>query len=86
MMSVLLCSEFFMPGMVDTHIHASQYTYLGTHLDLPLLDWLNKYTYPVESRYEDLDFAKDVYAKVVVSRNSAMGSKEGRINHYGMCI
>ncbi|XP_026795508.3 guanine deaminase [Pangasianodon hypophthalmus] len=57
--------EFFMPGMVDTHIHASQYAYSGTHLDLPLLDWLNTYTFPVESRYEDLDFAKDVYTKVV---------------------
>ncbi|KAF7687627.1 guanine deaminase [Silurus meridionalis] len=57
--------EFFMPGMVDTHIHASQYTYSGTHLDLPLLDWLNIYTFPVESRYEDLDFAKDAYTKVV---------------------
>ncbi|TSR04282.1 Guanine deaminase [Bagarius yarrelli] len=57
--------EFFMPGMVDTHIHASQYTYSGTHLDLPLLDWLKTYTFPVESRYENLDFAKDVYTKVV---------------------
>ncbi|GAA6109839.1 guanine deaminase [Tachysurus ichikawai] len=57
--------EFFIPGMVDTHIHASQYTYSGTHLDLPLLDWLKIYTFPVELRYKDLDFAKDVYTKVV---------------------
>ncbi|KAI4902837.1 hypothetical protein NFI96_011721 [Prochilodus magdalenae] len=57
--------EFLMPGMVDTHIHASQYSYSGTALDRPLLDWLNEYTFPVESRYKDLDFAKDVYTKVV---------------------
>uniref|UniRef100_A0A4W4FXI5 Amidohydrolase-related domain-containing protein n=1 Tax=Electrophorus electricus TaxID=8005 RepID=A0A4W4FXI5_ELEEL len=57
--------EFFMPGMVDTHIHASQYTYMGTALDLPLLQWLNTYTFPVESRYRDLKFARDVYTKVV---------------------
>ncbi|XP_036453872.1 guanine deaminase isoform X3 [Colossoma macropomum] len=57
--------EFLMPGMVDTHIHASQYSYSGTALDLPLLDWLNTYTFPVESRYKDLDFARDVYTKVV---------------------
>lgn len=73
MMFLLLCSEFFMPGMVDTHIHAPQYAYSGTHLDLPLLDWLNIYTFPVESRYEDLDFATDVYTKVVVSHNSMIG-------------
>ncbi|XP_067295122.1 guanine deaminase [Pseudorasbora parva] len=57
--------EFLMPGMVDTHIHASQYSYIGTALDLPLLEWLNTYTFPVEAKYEDLDFANDVYTKVV---------------------
>ncbi|CAB1451245.1 unnamed protein product [Pleuronectes platessa] len=57
--------EFFMPGMVDTHIHASQYSYAGTALDLPLLQWLNTYTFPVESRFKDLDFANRVYTRVV---------------------
>uniref|UniRef100_A0AAR2IMT8 Guanine deaminase n=1 Tax=Pygocentrus nattereri TaxID=42514 RepID=A0AAR2IMT8_PYGNA len=57
--------EFLMPGMVDTHIHASQYSYSGTALDLPLLDWLNTYTFPVESRYKDLDYARNVYTKVL---------------------
>ncbi|XP_017272615.1 guanine deaminase [Kryptolebias marmoratus] len=57
--------EFFMPGMVDTHIHASQYSYIGTALDMPLLQWLNAYTFPVESRFQDLAFAQKVYAKVV---------------------
>ncbi|XP_041756565.1 guanine deaminase [Coregonus clupeaformis] len=57
--------EFFMPGMVDTHIHASQYSYAGTALDLPLLQWLNMYTFPVEARFKDLDFACNVYTHVV---------------------
>lgn len=57
--------EFFMPGMVDTHIHASQYSYAGTALDMPLLKWLNTYTFPVESRFKDLDFAGKVYTQVV---------------------
>ena len=64
---LLHCSEFFMPGMVDTHIHASQYSYAGTALDMPLLQWLNTYTFPVESRFKDLEFARRVYSKVVVS-------------------
>ncbi|KAJ8380714.1 hypothetical protein SKAU_G00014920 [Synaphobranchus kaupii] len=57
--------RFFMPGLVDTHIHASQYSYTGTALDMPLLQWLNTYTFPTEFNYKDLDFAQDVYTKVV---------------------
>ncbi|XP_068560052.1 guanine deaminase [Cebidichthys violaceus] len=57
--------EFFMPGLVDTHIHASQYSYAGTALDMPLLQWLNTYTFPVESHFKDLQFAHRVYSKVV---------------------
>ncbi len=58
-----------MPGMVDSHIHAPQYAYTGTHLDLPLLEWLNKYTFPIESNFRDTNFAKKVYKKVVVRLN-----------------
>lgn len=57
--------EFLMPGLVDTHIHAAQYSYAGTGLDLPLLEWLNTYTFPAESRFKDLDFANSVYTQVV---------------------
>lgn len=57
--------EFFMPGMVDTHIHAPQYSYIGTALDMPLLEWLNTYTFPMESRFKDMDFARKVYNQVV---------------------
>ncbi|XP_041642628.1 guanine deaminase [Cheilinus undulatus] len=57
--------EFFMPGLVDTHIHASQYSFAGTALDMPLLQWLNTYTFPVESQFKDLDFANKVYTQVV---------------------
>ncbi|KAG7264520.1 hypothetical protein CRUP_001754 [Coryphaenoides rupestris] len=57
--------EFLMPGLVDTHIHAPQYRYAGTALDLPLLQWLKTYTYPEESRYHDLEFARRVYTQVV---------------------
>ncbi|XP_036069587.1 guanine deaminase [Oryzias melastigma] len=57
--------EFFMPGLIDTHIHASQYSYAGTALDMPLLKWLNTYTFPVESHFKDLEFARKVYTQVV---------------------
>lgn len=60
-------SEFLMPGMIDTHIHAPQYVNAGMALDLPLLSWLTKYTFPTESRFKDVDFARKVYKRVVVN-------------------
>lgn len=33
---------FLLPGFVDTHLHAPQYLYAGTALDVPLMEWLNK--------------------------------------------
>uniref|UniRef100_A0A2K5EEI8 Guanine deaminase n=1 Tax=Aotus nancymaae TaxID=37293 RepID=A0A2K5EEI8_AOTNA len=64
---ILISSEFFMPGLVDTHIHASQYSFSGSSVDLPLLDWLTKYTFPTEHRFQNIDFAEEVYTRVVVS-------------------
>ena len=29
------------PGLVDLHVHAPQYTFRGLGMDLELLDWLN---------------------------------------------
>ncbi|XP_072174401.1 guanine deaminase-like [Diadema setosum] len=65
--------QFLMPGLVDTHIHAPQYVYAGTALDLPLLDWLNKYTFPVEAQYKDIKFASEAYRRVV-KRTLASGT------------
>ncbi|XP_078683904.1 guanine deaminase-like [Branchiostoma floridae x Branchiostoma belcheri] len=58
-------SQFIIPGFIDTHIHAPQYPNTGTKMDLPLLEWLLAYTFPLEAKYSDLDFARDVYKKVV---------------------
>ncbi|XP_023593517.1 guanine deaminase isoform X2 [Trichechus manatus latirostris] len=57
--------EFFMPGLVDTHIHAPQYSFAGSNLDLPLLEWLTKYTFPTEHKFQNIDFAEEVYTRVV---------------------
>ncbi|XP_053787845.1 guanine deaminase isoform X2 [Vidua macroura] len=57
--------EFFMPGFVDTHIHAPQYSFTGTRIDLPLLQWLTAYTFPTEAKYQDSGFAEEVYTRVV---------------------
>lgn len=50
-----------MPGMVDLHIHAPQYAYRGLGMDRELLDWLNTYAFPEESKYRDLAYADKAY-------------------------
>ena len=54
-----------LPGLIDTHIHAPQWPQLGTGLDLPLEQWLFNYTFPLESRFEDLGFAETVWSHMV---------------------
>eukprot|EP00731_Ephydatia_muelleri_P017080 Em0010g178a len=57
--------QFLIPGFVDTHIHAPQYFFTGTGYDLPLLQWLQKYTFPIESRFRDAEFARQHYPLAV---------------------
>ena len=57
--------QFLLPGLVDLHIHAPQWPQLGRALDLPLEDWLQTYTFPLESRYTDTTYARIVYESLV---------------------
>lgn len=52
-----------LPGMVDLHIHAPQYAFRGTGMDLELLPWLEKQTFPEEARYEDEAYAARAYGQ-----------------------
>ena len=54
--------RLIVPGMVDLHIHAPQYAFRGMCMDLELMDWLNRYTFPEEEKYNDLAYAKKAYA------------------------
>lgn len=53
--------RIIIPGMVDLHTHAPQYTFRGLGLDLELLEWLNTHTFPEEAKYCDLDYAERAY-------------------------
>lgn len=57
--------QYLLPGLVDLHIHAPQWPQLGKALHLPLYDWLQQYTFPLEAKYADLDFAKENYTALV---------------------
>ena len=53
------------PGMVDLHVHAPQYAFRGMCMDLELMDWLIRYTFPEEEKYEDLNYAEEAYGMFV---------------------
>ncbi|MCQ2818989.1 MAG: guanine deaminase [archaeon] len=58
-------NQMIIPGMIDTHLHAPQYVFAGCGLDLPLLQWLEKYTFPAESKFSDIEHARKVYEAIV---------------------
>ncbi len=59
--------QYLLPGLVDLHVHAPQWPQLGKALDVPLEVWLQKYTFPLEARYADPEFAQPVYDSLVES-------------------
>lgn len=49
------------PGFTDLHVHAPQFVYRGLGVDLQLMDWLNRYAFPVEARFADPNYARIMY-------------------------
>ena len=62
---VSLGSQFICPGFIDAHAHAPQHAFTGTGMDLPLLEWLQRYTFPHESKFSNLKHARKVYDRAV---------------------
>ncbi len=59
--------EYLLPGLIDLHNHAPQWPQLGKALDVPLADWLARYTFPLEAKYADEEFAGRVYESLVTA-------------------
>lgn len=53
--------RIIIPGLVDLHTHAPQYSFRGFGMDLELIDWLNQNTFPEEAKYTDEEYAKKGY-------------------------
>lgn len=61
----LSSDQYLLPGLIDLHVHAPQWPQMGKALDKPLEKWLNDYTFPLEARYADVDFASRNYTELV---------------------
>lgn len=61
----LSSDQYLLPGLIDLHVHAPQWPQMGKALDKPLEKWLNDYTFPLEARYADVDFARRNYTELV---------------------
>jgi len=57
--------KLIIPGMTDLHVHAPQFSFRGLGMDMELLDWLNTYTFPEESKYRDMAYAERAYESFV---------------------
>jgi guanine deaminase len=51
--------KLIVPGLIDCHVHYSQVDIIASYGE-QLLDWLNRYAYPAEMRFEDEAYAKSV--------------------------
>jgi guanine deaminase len=51
--------NILMPGFVDTHIHYPQTDIIGS-AGRQLLDWLERYTFPIEREFSDAAHAREV--------------------------
>lgn len=53
--------KLILPGLVDIHTHAPQYAFVGLGMDLELIEWLDKNTFPEEAKYKDIVYASKAY-------------------------
>lgn len=56
-----LGDKLILPGLIDCHVHFPQLDIIASYGE-QLLDWLERYAYPAEMRFADVDYARDAAA------------------------
>lgn len=54
-------NQLIIPGFVDLHMHAPQWLNTGIGYSKELIPWLNEYTFPLECKFADLEYAEKHY-------------------------
>lgn len=58
-------NHLIIPGFVDLHLHAPQWPNMGIGYDEKLISWLNLYTFPLESTFDNIDIARINYTNFI---------------------
>jgi guanine deaminase len=53
--------QLIVPGFIDSHIHYPQTEMIGAY-GAQLMEWLNQYTFPIEAKFQDADYARKIAA------------------------
>ena len=67
--------RLIIPGLADLHLHAPQFAVRGMGMDLELIPWLDKYAFPEESRYADLQYAAAAYGAFCAALKSGVTTR-----------
>ncbi len=51
--------NLILPGFIDLHVHYPQTEMIAAHGE-QLLEWLNKYTFPTEAKFRDVNYARAI--------------------------
>ena len=69
--------SLIVPGLIDCHLHYVQSPMIGSFGD-SLLEWLNTYTFPTESKFKDKEFADEV-ARIFFRQILSQGTTSANI-------
>jgi guanine deaminase len=69
--------QLLLPGFIDSHLHFPQ-TEMIASFGEQLLDWLTDYTFPVERKFSDYEYASRI-AKVFVKQLHRHGTTTGMV-------
>lgn len=69
--------RLIIPGLIDLHIHAPQFAFRGLGMDMELLDWLNTYTFPEESKYAEMEYAQRAYSQFAAHLRRSATTRAG---------
>ena len=76
-------NQLIIPGLVDLHVHAPQYSFRGLGMDLELIDWLNTHIFTEEAKYAEAsyaDMAYDIFAEDLIKSATTRVSVFGTLH------
>jgi guanine deaminase len=70
-------SKLLLPGFIDSHLHFPQTEMLASFGE-QLLDWLTDYTFPMERKFADYEYATRI-AKIFINQLHRHGTTTGMV-------